>query len=316
MNSSIKFQTSPVTLSAPSDLDHTPYHLSLPTWRWRVLRKHIMRYGEGVIAAILLTLIVLGIVFAQHLTSYSPTAGMSLRNRFMPPMWQEGGSIAHPLGTDNLGRDLLTRTLYGGQVSLGVAFIASSAATLIGASLGLICGYLGGLPDRLLRRMIEFWVSFPFLVLALAVIAVVGSSPVILIILMSMSGWVYPAQVTRAHTLKMRELEYVQASIALGASSQHVMRFHIVPSVISVNIIVWTLSFGALVLVEASLSFIGLGVSPPTPSWGNMLNDSKTYLQDAWWMSVIPGLALMMTILCVNTVGDALQKFSSRHLYA
>jgi ABC-type dipeptide/oligopeptide/nickel transport system permease subunit len=316
MNSSIKFPTSPVTLSAPSELIHAPHHLNLPHWRWRVLRRRIMRYGEGVIAGILLTIIVLSVVFAQHLTSYSPTAGMSLRDRFKPPFWQEGGTIAHPLGTDNLGRDLLTRTLYGGQVSLGVAFIASTAATLIGASLGLICGYLGGFPDRLLRRLTEFWVSFPFLVLALAVIAVVGSSPVVLIILMSLSGWVYPAQVTRAQTLKMRELDYVQASIALGASSQHVIRFHIFPSIISVNIVVWTLSFGALVLVESSLSFIGLGVSPPTPSWGNMLNDSKTYLQDAWWMSVMPGLALMMTILCVNTVGDALQKFSSRHLYA
>ncbi len=315
MNSSIKIPTSPVVLPAPSELLHAPPPLNLPRWRWRMLQRQIRRYGEGVIAGIVLTILVMAIIFAQHLTPHSPTAA-SMRERFKPPFWLEGGSTAYPLGTDNLGRDLLTRTLYGGQVSLGVAFVASTAATLIGASLGLICGYLGGVFDRLLLRLTEFWVSFPFLVLALAVIAVVGSSPLVLIILMSLSGWVYPAQVTRAQTLKMRELEYVHASIALGASSQHVIRLHIFPAIISVNIVVWTLSFGALVLVESSLSFIGLGVSPPTPSWGNMLNDSRTYLQDAWWMSVVPGLALMMTILCVNTVGDALQKFSSRHLYA
>jgi len=316
MNSSIKLPTRPAALSASSDLILTARPLTLPRWHAGALRRQIARYGGGAAAGAMLMIIVLSVVFAQHLTAYSPTAGMNMRERFMPPMWLEGGSIAHPLGTDNLGRDLLTRTLYGGQVSLGVAFIASTASTVIGASLGLICGYLGGFPDRLLRRLTEFWVSFPFLVLALAVIAVVGSSPIVLIILMSLSGWVYPAQVTRAQILKMRELEFVHASIALGASSWHVIRFHLFPAIISVNIVVWTLSFGALVLVESSLSFIGLGVSPPTPSWGNMLNDSKMYLQDAWWMSVFPGLALMMTILCVNTVGDALQKFSSRHLYA
>jgi ABC-type dipeptide/oligopeptide/nickel transport system permease subunit len=311
MNSSIEYPTS-VRLSAPADLLHAP---DVTKWsRWKYVRRDMRLYGGGAIAGFILLLIVLSVAFAHLVTPYDPTAGMSLRDRFLPPAWEAGGSWAHPLGTDNLGRDILGRTLYGGRVSLGVAFIASSIAALIGATLGLLSGYLGGFLDRLLLRLIEFWVSFPFLVLALAVIAVVGSSPFVLIMLMSLSGWVYPAQLTRAQTLKLRQLDYVQASIGLGASSSHIIRFHIVPSIISVNIVLWTLTFGALILVESSLSFIGLGVSPPTPSWGNMLSDSKTYLQDAWWMSVMPGLALMLTIVCVNTLGDALQKFTSRHL--
>lgn len=290
--------------------DATEYKVKIKARRRRWLR----RYGGGVIAGTVLAVIVLSVMFAHVVTPHDPTAGMRLPYRFLPPMWQAGGTIEHPLGTDNLGRDVLARTLYGGRVSLWVAFTASSIGALLGIVYGMISGYVGGWVDRLLLRITDVWVSFPFLVLALAVIAVVGSSPTILIILMSLSGWVYPARVTRAQTLKIRQMEYVTAAVALGASSLHIVRRYIVPHVLAVNIVLWTLTFGTLILVESSLSFIGLGVNPPTPSWGNMLSDSKTYLRDAWWMSVVPGVVLMLTILCVNTVGDALQKYTSRHI--
>ncbi|NJL57853.1 ABC transporter permease [bacterium] len=195
-----------------------------------------------------------------------------------------------------------------------MAFIATSLASLIGIGIGLVSGYIGGMVDRVLNRLTDVWVAFPFLVLALAVIAVVGSSPSILITLMTLSGWVYPARVTRAQTLKLRQMEYVTASYSLGATRLHIIRTCILPSILAVNIVLWTLTFGTLILVESSLSFIGLGVNPPTPSWGNMLSDSRNYLQDAWWMAVVPGLTLMLTVLCINTVGDTLQRLSSRSI--
>jgi peptide/nickel transport system permease protein len=157
----------------------------------------------------------------------------------------------------------------------------------------------------------NIWLSFPFLVLALAVIAAVGVSTEVLILLLSLAGWVYPARVTRAKTLTLRNREFVEASIALGSSSMHIMRVHIFPNVLAVNIVLWTFSVATLILIEGSLSFLGLGVPPPTPSWGNMLSDGKVYLMDAWWMSVLPGVALMLTVLSVNALGDALQKMMS-----
>lgn len=276
---------------------------------WPKVRQGVRRYADGFVAAILLVLIVLAVFLAPHLTPHDPTGGMNLRSRFLPPVWQEGGSPEYPLGTDNLGRDVLTRTLYGGQVSLQVAAIASTVGLIVGVTYGLLSGYMSGRLDRAMMRLTDIWVAFPFLVLALAVIAVVGSTPTVLIVLLSLLSWVYPARVTRAQTLKIRQMEYVQASIAVGATSLHIVRYHIVPYILSINIVLWTLSLGTLILVESSLSFIGLGVMPPTPSWGNMLADSQLYLQDAWWMSVVPGAMLMLTILCVNTVGDNLQKW-------
>lgn len=301
------------TLECPLEIEK-PATIMRPNRRqwldWRTLR----RYRDGLVAGALLAIIVLLVFAAPLITPHDPTAGMNLSNRFLPPAWQAGGTIVHPLGTDNLGRDVLARTLYGGQISLSVAFIAGTLAALIGGTFGLISGYAGGLLDRVMLRLTDIWVAFPFLVLALAVIAVVGSSAPILIALMTLAGWVYPARVTRAQTLTVRQTDYVQAAVALGAEPLHIIWRHIIPAVLSVNIVLWTLTFGTLIIVESSLSFIGLGVSPPTPSWGNMLSASQIYLQDAWWLSVVPGLALMLTVLCINTLGDALQRLLDRHI--
>lgn len=291
-------------LSSPFRPRHAP----------RLRGRWLRRYGGGVLAGGLLTVIVLSVAFAHLITPHDPTGGMRLPYRFKPPAWQDGGLLEHPLGTDNMGRDLLARTLYGGRVSLWVAFVAGSIGSLVGIVYGLAGGYIGGWLDKLLLRITDIWVSFPFLVLALAVIAVLGSTPTVLIALMALSAWVYPARVTRAQTLKIREMEYVSAAVALGAGPLRIIRVYIIPHILAVNIVLWTLTFGTLILVESSLSFIGLGINPPTPSWGNMLSDSKTYLRDAWWMSVVPGLALMLTILCINALGDTLQRLTSRHI--
>lgn len=277
----------------------------------RVLR-WLQQYAEGIIAGAVLLIIVFSVTFAGQLSHHNPTAGMDLHNRFLPPVWEDGGSINYVLGTDNLGRDILTRILHGGQSSLFIAFTASTIATIFGIFYGVLSGYTGGMIERTMTRITDIWVSFPFLVLALSVIAVVGSSEWVLITLLSLAGWVYPARITHAQTLKVRNHDFVQASHALGASSWHIIWRHILPNVVSVNIVMWTFSVGSLILIEGSLSFLGLGVSPPTPSWGNMLSDGRVYLQDAWWLSVFPGLALMLTVLCVNSVGDTLQKLNNR----
>jgi len=277
-------------------------------WRW--LRK----YADGIIGGTVLAIMLFAIAFAGQVSPHDPTGAMDLMNRYTPPFWMEEGTLTHPFGTDNLGRDVLSRTLHGGQVSLRVALIASTIATLGGAAYGLVSGYAGGLLGKAMSRIVDMWVAFPFLVLALAVIAAVGNTQTILIILLAMAGWVYPAQVTRAQTMKVRQLDYVKASTAIGGSRWHIVRCHIIPSVIPVNIVMWTFSVGMMVVVEGSLSFLGLGVSPPTPSWGNMLSDGRVYLQDAWWLSVFPGMALVLTILCINALGDALHRLGTHQI--
>jgi peptide/nickel transport system permease protein len=301
---SMKTLSGVVALDPPENLKTNGH----PSYRW------VLRYGGGVVAGLLLALILLGVLFAGQVTPHNPTGGMDLLNRFKPPFWEAGGSLDHLLGTDNLGRDVLTRTLYGGRVSLQVALIAGTLSTVCGILFGLIGGYFGGPLDRAMVLITNIWVSFPFLVLALAVIAAVGASTTVLIVLLSLAGWVYPARVTRAQTLKIRQLDFVDAAVATGATAPHIIRCHILPNVISINIVLWTFSVGTLIMIEGSLSFLGLGVSPPTPSWGNMLSDGRTYLQDAWWLSVFPGLALMLTVLCVNSVGDSLQKMSYQRI--
>jgi ABC-type dipeptide/oligopeptide/nickel transport system permease subunit len=278
---------------------------------FRLLLSWIRSNGNLLLVALCVLLILAAFMFAGSITHHNPTASMDLRSRFLPPVWEAGGSMEHPLGTDHLGRDVLSRTLHGGRISLQIALIASTIAVLGGATYGLISGYAGGWVDRILSAITDVWVAFPFLVLALAVIAAVGASISILIILLSMAGWVYPARVTRAQTLKIRHQEFVQASVATGASHLHIIRYHILPNLVSINVVLWTLCVGTAILIEGSLSFLGLGISPPTPSWGTMLNEGRTYLQDAWWLSVFPGLTLMITVLLINASGDALQNLLS-----
>lgn len=288
-----------------------PEAMAIPTpprrQRWHFIR----HYGMGWLAIIGLLTLILSVTFADQVVPHHPTMDMDLYNGFAPPMWEAGGSSTHILGTDKLGRDILARILHGGRISLRVAFIASTLSTIIGAIYGMVSGYIGGTIDRIMGGITDLWVAFPFLVLAMAVMAVVGTTTTVVIVILTLAGWVYPAKITRAQTLSLRQMDYVTASISIGASPFYIIRQHIMPNILVVNIVLWTFAVGTLILIEGSLSFIGLGVSPPTPSWGNMLSDGRNYLQDAWWLSVFPGLALMFTVLCVNSIGDTLQKLSS-----
>jgi peptide/nickel transport system permease protein len=287
-------------------LSPTPARIERPQLDWRAFFKRHQRYANVAFLLAFLMVIFVVVIFAGALTANDPMV-MNLSKTLLPPIGVDGGSWAHPLGTDNLGRDILSRTLHGGQISLKVAFIAGTVSTILGMVVGVVGGYVGGIVDRTLLYVSDVWISFPFLVLALAVISAVGGSVLVLIILLSVAGWVHAARITRATTLKLKEAEYVHASVALGAEPLHVLWNHIVPGIINPNIVMWTFSIGTMIVIEGSLSFIGMGVSTGTPSWGTMISDGRHYLRDAWWMSIFPGTALMITVLTVNYLGDALQ---------
>jgi peptide/nickel transport system permease protein len=270
--------------------------------------RRLLRNRPGMLALIGLVVIAASVSFAHLLTPYNPV-GVSFANRYKPPFWSEGGSISNMFGTDAQGRDLLARILYGGRVSLLVGFVSSSIAGVVGIALGLISGYFGGFVDKLITRITQVWLAFPFLVLAIAVVAVVGSSVQILVILLSLAAWVYPCRITRAETMRVKNIEFVRASVGFGARAPHILLQHILPNVITPNIVIWTFSVATLILVESGLSFLGLGVRPPTPSWGNILNDGRQFITTGeWWLTIIPGMAITLTVLCVNTLGDALQR--------
>jgi peptide/nickel transport system permease protein len=286
-------------------IQSAPERVVVQSWGQRVWARY--RANRSALVASGLLLAILGsALFATQLAPHDPF-GQDLSNRFRPPFWLEGGSPRYPLGTDGFGRDVLSRLLYGGRVSLLIGFVCSTISATLGITLGLLAGYLGGKPELVIMRLADVQLGFPFLVLAIAVIAVLGSALPVLVGLLSIAGWVYYARITRGQTLRLRHVEFVEAARAVGAGSGRIILRHVLPNVLSPNLVIWTFAIATLILIESSLSFLGLGVQPPTPSWGNMLSDGRTYVDDAWWLAIFPGLAITITVLAVNTLGDALR---------
>lgn len=250
--------------------------------------------------------IALAVAFGPLLLGVDPLE-QDLPAKLAPPFWMEGSLAGHPLGTDQLGRDLLARVLAGGRTSLLVGFVASTLACAVGIVVGLLSGYLGGWTDRLIMGLGDLWIAFPFLVLAIAAIGVVGSSTPILITLLTLAGWVTSARVTRTIVKQVRGEDYVAASVGAGAGHLSVLTRHLLPAVAGANLVIWTFVVGTMVLVEGGLSFLGLGVRPPAPSWGTILNDGRELLETAWWIPLWPGLALTLTVFLVNLLGDGLR---------
>lgn len=250
--------------------------------------------------------IALAVAFGPLLLGVDPLE-QDLPAKLAPPFWMEGSLAGHPLGTDQLGRDLLARVLAGGRTSLLVGFVASTLACAVGIVVGLLSGYLGGWTDRLIMGLGDLWIAFPFLVLAIATIGVVGSSTPILITLLTLAGWVTSARVTRTIVKQVRGEDYVAASVGAGAGHLSVLTRHLLPAVAGANLVIWTFVVGTMVLVEGGLSFLGLGVRPPAPSWGTILNDGRELLETAWWIPLWPGLALTLTVFLVNLLGDGLR---------
>lgn len=231
-----------------------------------------------------------------------------LGDRLKPPFWLEGSAPGKPFGTDAFGRDMLARTLEGGQVSLEVGFGAATGAVLLGVILGLIAGYRGGWIDRAIMGISDVWIAFPFLVLALAAVAVIGSSVPVLIALLTLGGWVLATKVTRTIAQRLRGEDYVMAAVGAGASDTYIIRKHVLPQVVPANLVVWAFTVGTLVIIEGALSFLGLGVKPPQPSWGNILSDGVNYLERAWWICLWPSLMLVATVISTNALGNGLRR--------
>ena len=258
-------------------------------------------------SALFMAVVVLAAIFAPLVAPYDPTQ-QSLRERLKAPtLFPEAGRQRHLLGTDQLGRDILSRIIYGSRVSLIIGFSAVIIGGVIGGLLGLLSGYAGGVVDEIVMLLVDAQLAFPFILLAIGIIAVLGPSFGNLIVIVGLSGWVTYARLVRAQVLTIKEREFVVAIRGLGGSTWRILRSHIVPNALAPFLVVTTLELARTILLESTLSFLGLGIQPPTPSWGGMLNEGRSYLDSAWWISALPGLVLMLTALVVSRVGDWLR---------
>ena len=228
----------------------------------------------------------------------------SLLLRLAPPSWMEDGEPGYLLGTDEFGRDILSRMLYGARISLAIGLLGVTIGSILGSVLGMLAGYFSGPVDELIMLFADMQLAFPFILLAIAIIAVLGPSITNLIIIVGISGWMTYARVCRGVVLTLKEREFVQAVHALGGSDRRILFRHILPNILSPIIVLATLDLARLIILESTLSFLGLGVQPPNPSWGGMLGQGRQYLDTAWWLSTFPGLAIMLTTLAISRGGD------------
>ena len=262
----------------------------------------------------ILLVVVLASVCAPLLTASDPIR-TSFGQRLKAP-WGLGGTSARPLGADNLGRDIYARVLYGGRISLVLATSAVVLATGVGVLVGLLAGSLGGRLDDLVMRLADIQLTFPVIMLAIAIVAVVGTSPFALVGVLALSGWVLHARTVRANVLTIRQLEYVDAAWALGASRPRVVFRHVLPNTLAPILVIASSQFATMVLLESGLSFLGMGVQPPQPSWGGMLAEGRDYLSNAWWLATVPGVAISLVVLGANLLGDGLRDLLDPHLRA
>jgi peptide/nickel transport system permease protein len=246
-------------------------------------------------------------VFADLLAPHNPEIG-SLAARFRPPVWQTGGTANHLLGTDQLGRDVLSRLIFGARVSMVVGFTAVIFAGVVGTTLGIISGYLGGWVDQVIMRITDAWLALPSLTFAIFLAAIVGPSEMNIVIILGLAYWTRYARVVRAEVLSLKEREFVRLAIVAGCSKWSIMWRHIMPNVVNSAIVLASLMLGVVIVAEASLSFLGVGVPPPKPAWGVMLSDGKQGLMVGyWWLTVLPGCCIMLMVLSANLLGDWLR---------
>ncbi len=267
--------------------------------------RRILRLKGGLAGGIVTLILILIAIFGPLLAPHDPIAG-KITDRLRPPVWL-GGTRNFLLGTDQIGRDELSRLILGTRVSLEAGAAGTLVACIVGVLLGLLAGYFGGIVDWFISTAVNVMLTFPFVLLALAVIAVLGTSFRNLIIVLAITAWPIYTRVVRAQVQTLRDREFIQAARVIGAGNTRIMLRHALPNVVNSIIVIASLQVAQLIILESFLSFLGLGVQPPTPSWGSMLGESRTYMFDRWWLATFPGLAIFVTTLAINLFGDGLR---------
>jgi len=270
-----------------------------------ILRK--MRGNKMILFSSIILLITIFIgTFAGFIVPFSPY-DQDLDNRLKPPLWRDADNRLHLLGTDHLGRDVLSRVIYGIRISLLIGILAVTISAIFGIVLGLIAGFYGGIFDDVIMRIADVQLAIPLILLAIAVIVVLGSSVKVLILVIGLTQWMAYARMVRGETLSLREKDFVMSGYAVGANDLRIILRYIFPNTLASLMVLITLNMAGVIVLEAGLSFLGLGIQPPEPSLGTMLSESKNYLNRAWWLSTFPGLTIMIIIMSINLFGDGLR---------
>ena len=290
-------------MTAASASPSEPRRPSVPARRVAALVRYARRSGRLLlIGAVIIVVAIFVAIFGPFLAPYDPVA-VVLPDRLLPP------SSEHWFGTDQLGRDIVSRLLHAGRITIVIALVSATLSALIGVTAGITSGYFGGRLDIVLQRLVDVQLAFPTILLAITMVAVFGSSVPILIFVFVISGWVRFVRVIRAQTLVIRETQYIEAARAMGATRRHILLRYVTPNLLTEIIVLANLEIARIVLLESGLSYLGLGVQPPLPTWGNMLSDGRLYISSAWWFVTIPGLAIMTLVLGMNLFAEGLRSF-------
>jgi peptide/nickel transport system permease protein len=274
--------------------------------RWRKILRKLLENKGATFGLIMVLGVMVSAIFAPLLSPHDPIL-QDVEKRLLPPVWQSGGDPAYLLGTDHLGRDIVSRLIYGARISIVVSVSAVAFSAFLGTFIGLLSGFYGGKVDSVFMRLADVQLAFPFILLAIAIIAVLGPNLRNIIIVMGITGWVIYARVVRAEVLSLREKEFITSVKALGGSNRRIIFQHLLPNVIPPIIVIVTLEMARMIIMEAALSFLGLGIQPPTPTWGGMLADGRVYLVTSWWLATFPGLVIMLVVLGINLLGNWLR---------
>ena len=289
-------------MSTPADV----IHLASPAPRFAFIRG--LRLGDvPLIPIVILAGIAFVAIFANQLAPHNPEIG-TLAARFKPPFWETGGSTKYLLGTDQLGRDVLSRLIFGARVSMIVGFTAVIFAGILGTALGIVSGYLGGWVDQVIMRLTDAWLALPALVFAIFLATMLGPSMWNIVVILGAVYWTRYARVIRGEVLSLREREFVKLAEIAGGSRTRVIFRHILPNVLNSTMVLASLTIGVVIIAEASLSFLGVGVPPPEPAWGSMLADGRSMLMVGdWWLTIFPGLGILLVVLATQLLGDWLR---------
>ena len=264
-------------------------------------------------AAFIIFLLLVCAIFSPLIAPHDPIE-QNLPNTLKPPCWQKGGSFTYVLGTDNLGRDILSRIIYGARVSVIVGFAGVLVSGMVGTFLGVVAGYFGGKIDSVIMRLTDIMLSLPYILIAIAIIGAIGPSLTNIIIVLGVTQWVGYTRIIRFEAMTLSRSEFIEMAVISGTRWWRILLIHILPNVLNSAVVLGTLDVGKMIIFEAALSFLGLGVKPPTASWGGMLADGRVYLTFAWWLATFPGIAIAITVLGGNLLGDWLRdELDPRH---